>query len=60
MSLRATNHGACSLPPLAARLSLQPADADALALAERVEAQAHVLADDAAAVVLDRPGVLAR
>src|SRR6185369_3135488 len=34
---------------------LDPADADALALAERVEAQAHVLADHPAAVVLDRP-----
>jgi len=31
---------------------LEPADADALALAERVEAQADVLAESAAAVVL--------
>ena len=50
----ATNQGACSPPPRAPPAVLQAADADALALAERVEREADVLADRAAAVVLDR------
>jgi hypothetical protein len=52
--LRATNHGAWSLPPRVPAAFLHAAEADALALAERVEAQADVLADRAATVVLDR------
>ena len=56
MSFAATNHGACSLAAARRAALLQAADADALALAERVERQADVLADHAAAVVLDRPG----
>src|SRR6185312_7371842 len=35
---------------------LETADADALALSDRVEAQAHVFAERAAAVVANRPG----
>jgi hypothetical protein len=46
MSLRATNQGACLGGPF-----LDAAEADSLALTERVEAQADVLADGAAAVV---------
>src|SRR4051812_24196295 len=37
---------------------LDPADAQALALPQRVERQPLVLADDAAALVLDRAGLL--
>src|SRR5206468_7729670 len=38
---------------------LEPADAEPLPLTERVEAQPHVAADDAAAFVLDRAGLVA-
>ena len=54
MSLRATNQGAWSPPPRCGAFVPHAADAQALALAEGVEAQAHVLAQHAAAFVLDR------
>lgn len=57
MSLRATNHGVCSPPPLRA-FGLEPTDAEALALTQGVKAQAHVLTDGASFVVLDGAGFL--
>jgi hypothetical protein len=56
-SLRATNQGAWSPPR--ARLFLDAADAQARALAQRVEGQAHMLAQLAAAVVQDGTRLLA-
>ena len=68
MSLRATNQGACSPTPRwpraraafsAGAFGFQPANAQALALAQGVKAQAHMLANGVALVVFDRAGLFA-
>src|SRR5882724_4413497 len=56
---------ACHVPRIvvgsaALALVLDAADAEALALAERVEAQAHVPAEHTAAFIFNRPGLVAQ